>query len=341
MVSPLWRALRTSVPRPRGPGWSRAPSTSSSRLSHWRAPWSTRSRTTSSSWRSRVVRTRSRWCCSCSGSASRGSGLSSGTTTSTGARARPSWTGPAPATTAGRSPLRWGSRSTSRGRSTGSRGRCCGTTPPRPATSSRDPTASRGPAARARRRAIAGSSRRPWVTSASAGARRTGRQRSQTAPSARPSAEFVTVTLPVHPFCGRRLVLIYSAVTKDGRRYVHVEGPEREMIVLPEAWTDRGAPVAAPPRVSGREVLLSARGLLELARTVADALDRQRDPRQVSEEASIKRSSEPVDAISPDRSTRSNSSGRAAGRRAARPGGRVGNPRAQDAAGRGGPRGRS
>jgi hypothetical protein len=90
------------------------------------------------------------------------------------------------------------------------------------------------------------------------------------------------VTLPVHPFCGRRLVLIYSAVTKDGHRYVHVEGPEREMIVLPEAWTDRGAPVAAPPRVSGRDVLLSARGLLELARTVADALDRQRDPRQVA-----------------------------------------------------------
>ena len=93
----------------------------------------------------------------------------------------------------------------------------------------------------------------------------TSRHRSQDAPPAPSSAEFITVTLPVHPFCGRRLVLIYSAVTKDGRRYVHVEGPRREMIVLPEEWTDRGAPVATLPRVGEREVLLSARGLLELA----------------------------------------------------------------------------
>jgi hypothetical protein len=96
------------------------------------------------------------------------------------------------------------------------------------------------------------------------------------------------VTLPVHPFRGRRLVFVRSAVTEDGRRYVHVEGPRREVIVLPEEWTDRGAPVATPPRVGEREVLLSARGLLELARTVADALDRQHEPRQVSGQASTK-----------------------------------------------------
>src|SRR6185312_10262626 len=91
-----------------------------------------------------------------------------------------------------------------------------------------------------------------------------------------------TVTLPVHPFCGRQFVLIRSfRSAADGRRYVQIEGPQREMIVLPEEWIDRG-PAIAPPLIAGRQVLLSARGLVELAGAVADVLDRARRPPQES-----------------------------------------------------------
>ena len=230
--------------------------------------------------------------------------------------------------------MRSGSRSTSRGRSTGLRGRCCGTTPPRPATSSRAPTVSRGPAAKAGRRAIAGSSRPPWATSASAGVQLTGRHTSENAPSATQSPGSVAVTLPIHPFCGRLFVLIRSFTSAaDGRRYVQIEGPQREMIVLPEEWTDRG-PSCAPPQLDGREVLLSARGLVELAGAVADVLDRARRPPQESTQGKSKPLSGPVDAKAPDRPTRSTPAGRAANRRAARPAGRVDDTRTQSRSGR-------
>jgi hypothetical protein len=179
----------------------------------------------------------------------------------------------------------------------------------------------------------------PMPTSRSQRRCRSASHRSESTPQALPPSDLITVTLPVHPFRGRQLVLIRSTVSADGRRYVQVEGPKREVIVLPEEWTDRGAPVA-PPRVGGREVLLSARGLVELARTVADTLDRGPRQPQISPQPTFNPPSGPVDASASDRSTRSTSAGHAAGQRAPRPAGRVGDTPAQDGTGRRGRGGR-
>jgi hypothetical protein len=83
----------------------------------------------------------------------------------------------------------------------------------------------------------------------------------------------VTVTLAIHPLVGKKLRVAATVRDLGLLRYVNVECPDGRTLRLPLEWTDRAEPRAAP-LCDGREVRLSARGLLELSRAVATALDR-------------------------------------------------------------------
>ena len=87
----------------------------------------------------------------------------------------------------------------------------------------------------------------------------------------------MTITLAIHPLAGKKLQVV-AVVREQGRpRYVHVELPDRRTLRVPIEWTDRAEPRAVP-LCDGREVRLCARGLLELSRAVAAALDREAAP---------------------------------------------------------------
>ena len=86
----------------------------------------------------------------------------------------------------------------------------------------------------------------------------------------------MTVTLPVHPLVGARLTVVRFVRHQDGRRYIDVEHPRGWTLRLPLDWTDRAASWA-PPRISGCEVRLAVRGLVQLARAVDAALCRKLD----------------------------------------------------------------
>jgi hypothetical protein len=78
----------------------------------------------------------------------------------------------------------------------------------------------------------------------------------------------VTVTLPVHPFCGMALVLLRQERGQDGRRSIVAEHPsDGGHLRLPIEWTDRGRPWSAP-RVKGQQVRVGVRALLALAAAV-------------------------------------------------------------------------
>jgi hypothetical protein len=143
------------------------------------------------------------------------------------------------------------------------------------------------------------------------------------------------VTLPSHPFRGRRFAVVRLLVLVDGRRAVEVDGPDGRLLRLPEAWTDRGAPWTVP-QIEGREVRLCARGLLELAHAVAAALDPPPVPSQIRARATRKPPSGPVDVPVRERRTQPTVLGRAADRGAARSARRVGHARSQGASGRSG-----
>ncbi len=78
----------------------------------------------------------------------------------------------------------------------------------------------------------------------------------------------MTVTLPVHPFCGMALVVVRHERDQQGRRYITAEHPsDGGNIRLPFEWTDRSAPRPAP-RVNGQELRICVAGLLALTGAV-------------------------------------------------------------------------
>ena len=122
-------------------------------------------------------------------------------------------------------------------------------------------------------RAISCSSR--WNCSRSS--RRSRRRSHQTAPHEDLPPERVTVTLPVHPFCGMALVVVRHERDQRGRRYVTAAHPtDGGNLRLPVEWTDRSAPRPAP-RVNGQEVRIRVDGLLALAGAVDVARRRKLD----------------------------------------------------------------
>jgi hypothetical protein len=100
-------------------------------------------------------------------------------------------------------------------------------------------------------------------------------QNAPRAPLVRPPG--VTVTLPIHPLRGRRLILVRTLRAQDGQQYVDVEHPEGWHLRLPVEWTDR-APPLVPPRVGGKQVHLTLAGLLKAAAAVEEALSRKPVP---------------------------------------------------------------
>ncbi len=101
---------------------------------------------------------------------------------------------------------------------------------------------------------------------------------SQTACHSLPTAETVTITLPVHPLRGKELA-VFRWENGPGGRYALVEHPPGRRTRFPESWTDRGAGWAAP-QVAGRAVVLSFQGLLDISRAIRVALegeDHERD----------------------------------------------------------------
>lgn len=83
--------------------------------------------------------------------------------------------------------------------------------------------------------------------------------------------------MPIHPLRGHRLELIRLRREHDSpRQMVIARVVGASNIEVPIHWTDRGAPWVTPI-VRGKEVKLSARGLLALARAVAAALEQELD----------------------------------------------------------------
>src|SRR6185295_1174677 len=111
--------------------------------------------------------------------------------------------------------------------------------------------------------------------------------------------------------------------------------PYGTMLRVPVDWTDRDAPVA-PPRMDGRDVRLSTRGLAMLSESVTELLDRRQAQPHVSAQARIEPPSRPVNAIPSKQPDRPTVLERAAGERAARSGRRVGRARTPDPASRSG-----
>ena len=78
----------------------------------------------------------------------------------------------------------------------------------------------------------------------------------------------MTVTMPVHPFCGMALVVVRHERDQRGRRYVTADHPsDGGNLRLPVEWTNLSAPWQAP-RVNGRELRIRVAGLLALAGAV-------------------------------------------------------------------------
>lgn len=86
------------------------------------------------------------------------------------------------------------------------------------------------------------------------------------------AGERITVTMPVHPLCGRQVVL--ERILRLGRppvAYADVEDPDGFPRRLPLAWTDRGGP-AVPPRAGDGGARIGPHALLRLAAAVAAGL---------------------------------------------------------------------
>jgi hypothetical protein len=78
----------------------------------------------------------------------------------------------------------------------------------------------------------------------------------------------VTVTLPIHPFCGMALVVVRHERDQRGRRYITAEHAfDGGNIRLPFEWTDRSTPPPVP-LVNGQEVRIRVAGLLALVGAV-------------------------------------------------------------------------
>jgi hypothetical protein len=86
-----------------------------------------------------------------------------------------------------------------------------------------------------------------------------------------------TVQLPVHPLYGQRV----EVVARYGRHALRVEQPDRQLRLLPIAWTDLVARPGALT-VKGRPVRLAPEALRELAAWVAARLGSPRSSEKVS-----------------------------------------------------------
>jgi uncharacterized protein DUF5372 len=73
------------------------------------------------------------------------------------------------------------------------------------------------------------------------------------------SESFVTVTHPFHPLRGQRLRVLFERKLAGGAA-VSCEGGPLGSVMLPVAWTDRGAPAAAAPLTY--EVLAELAGVI-------------------------------------------------------------------------------
>jgi hypothetical protein len=86
--------------------------------------------------------------------------------------------------------------------------------------------------------------------------------------------------MPVHPLKGAKLVVVRvqcERLARSQRVIVEAPGEGAGHFVLPIEWTDRGPPWATPV-VDGKEVRLSARGLLALVQAVDAALRQEVGP---------------------------------------------------------------
>ena len=96
--------------------------------------------------------------------------------------------------------------------------------------------------------------------------------RKQNATISKGVGERITVTMPLHPWCGRQLVL--ERIVRLGRpavAYADVSDPDGLPCRLPLAWTDRGGPVVIPRSGDGC-ARIGPHALLRLADAVAGGL---------------------------------------------------------------------
>jgi hypothetical protein len=164
----------------------------------------------------------------------------------------------------------------------------------------------------------------PWSSSRNSPS--WSRRSHQTAPRENLPPERVTVTMPIHPFCGITLAVVRHEQAQSGRRYVTAEHPtDGGNIRLPLDWTDRAAPLQ-PPRVKGRAVSISVAALRAVARAVEVALRKKLDP-SMGPAAPSPQAEQPHRLL--DRHARR--VGRAVGHDPARPARGVGVPGAKDA----------
>jgi hypothetical protein len=136
--------------------------------------------------------------------------------------------------------------------------------------------------------------------------------------------------MPVHPLKGFKLDILRARRDHLARRQTFIaELPGGAHIVLPVEWTDRGPPWVTPT-IDGKEVRLSARGLLALARAVDTALRQKLDNCPQSSPASTQAeyASKNVDVSSRGRDRGVDGTD---ADDAARSAGGVGKPSAQDA----------
>jgi len=136
--------------------------------------------------------------------------------------------------------------------------------------------------------------------------------------------------MPVHPLKGIKVAVIRTQRDPTARStMIIVEVPGEGRLVLPIEWTDRGPPWSTPT-VDGREVRLSARGLLAAAQAV-DEIRRKVGPLRPLSPASTE-----AERASKNAEDSSSGHGRDLGgadaEDATRSAGRVGKPDAQDAA---------
>jgi len=99
-------------------------------------------------------------------------------------------------------------------------------------------------------------------------------RRQQTTAGANLHPERITITFPIHPLLGAKLVLLgVGRWIGRGRRFADVEHPAGGRLRVPLDWTDRGRPWTSP-HVNGRPVRLAVGGLLEIAGALDVALGR-------------------------------------------------------------------
>lgn len=102
------------------------------------------------------------------------------------------------------------------------------------------------------------------------------KQKQQTASRSTSTSDEITITLPIHPFAGKRLRVrreIRRVGAVSARCDFEVEDPHGRTVTVPLAWTDRAPPTGLLVPADG--VHAAAPQLLALARLVREVFDPQ------------------------------------------------------------------